>query len=71
MPDFFNEIMKITAGVAPQPPSRREGKKRFLLNLMTLISPGWGDFNLLLVNFIFRTLRTFPTFGLFTLISKP
>jgi len=21
MPDFFNEIMKITAGVAPQPPS--------------------------------------------------
>jgi len=25
MPDFFNEIMKITAGVAPQPPSGKEG----------------------------------------------
>jgi len=25
MPDFFNEIMKKTAGVAPQPPCGREG----------------------------------------------
>jgi hypothetical protein len=29
MPDFFNEIMKKTAGVAPQPPSKKEGEKSF------------------------------------------